>query len=858
MGMSKSGSGHTASFLENRLPSETGFKFHTKSPLDGEPDGFSERTIEQPSRDFFNGGSYDHHQPATTPGAQLAVFSGNDADIPLVQLPPPSLISDAAPGVASTGSVTSAGGTASVTNAAASPFVINVTYDASVASAPAAFKTVVNAVVQYFESQFTDPITINISVGYGEAGGNALGGALGMSLTYLTNTTYSVLRSALAADAKTADDTSALNALSSADPTHTNSYWLATAEAKALGLATPSVPADGFIGFSNAANIFDFDNSNGVTANKYDFFGVVAHELSEAMGRFLLVGSPIGSGPGYDALDLMHYSAAGVRDLVGGTQGYASINGGTTKLYDFNTNPNGDFGDWAASAGSNSFLAFANSGVTLPVTTSDLKLMDAIGWDAAQSASSPPPPPPIIIEAAGSTSLAEVGNNFFLYAVGTTTGPSLKLSGTAVVEGQFGGFAPIGAEQIAGGYEVAWKMSGADQYTVWNTDSSGNYISNLIGVVSGASSTLQSFETSFHQDLNGDGVIGLPPPPPPIIIEAAGSTSLAEVGNNFFLYAVGTTTGPSLKLSGTAVVEGQFGGFAPIGAEQIAGGYEVAWKMSGADQYTVWNTDSSGNYISNLIGVVSGASSTLQSFETSFHQDLNGDGVIGLPPPPPPIIIEAAGSTSLAEVGNNFFLYAVGTTTGPSLKLSGTAVVEGQFGGFAPIGAEQIAGGYEVAWKMSGADQYTVWNTDSSGNYISNLIGVVSGASSTLQSFETSFHQDLNGDGVIGLANNVKGNMASSFAGITDFTPNSNELDFSRLVFGDHLATGGANSGTLDPTHFVSNSDGHATGTGPQFIYNTMSHILSFDSDWTDGTVAVQMAKLENSAPLTFSDIHLV
>ena len=34
-----------------------------------------------------------------------------------------------------------------------------------------------------------------------------------------------------------------------------------------------------------------------------------------------------------------------------------------------------------------------------------------------------------------------------------------------------------------------------------------------------------------------------------------------------------------------------------------------------------------------------------------------------------------------------------------------------------PIGAEQTASGYEVAWKVTGADQYTVWNTDSSGNY---------------------------------------------------------------------------------------------------------------------------------------------
>ena len=59
-----------------------------------------------------------------------------------------------------------------------------------------------------------------------------------------------------------------------------------------------------------------------------------------------------------------------------------------------------------------------------------------------------------------------------------------------------------------------------------------------------------------------------------------------------------------------------------------ASGYEVAWKVTGDDQYTVWNTDSSGSFISDSIGAVSGSSSVLQSLEASFHQDLNGDGVI--------------------------------------------------------------------------------------------------------------------------------------------------------------------------------------------------------------------------------------
>ena len=80
-------------------------------------------------------------------------------------------------------------------------------------------------------------------------------------------------------------------------------------------------------------------------------------------------------------------------------------------------------------------------------------------------------------------------------------------------------------------------------------------------------------------------------------------------------------------------------------------------------------------------------------------------------------VIEANGSTSLVEVGTKFFLDSISTGSGPSLKYGGADVVAGQFGNWAPIGAEQTASGYEVAWKVTGADQYSVWTTDSSGNY---------------------------------------------------------------------------------------------------------------------------------------------
>ena len=75
----------------------------------------------------------------------------------------------------------------------------------------------------------------------------------------------------------------------------------------------------------------------------------------------------------------------------------------------------------------------------------------------------------------------------------------------------------------------------------------------------------------------------------------------------------------------------EFAAWAPIAAQQTATGYEVAFKKAGADQYGVWDTDASGNYVSAPLSNVSGTSAALESIETSFNFDLNGDGIIGVP-----------------------------------------------------------------------------------------------------------------------------------------------------------------------------------------------------------------------------------
>ena len=91
----------------------------------------------------------------------------------------------------------------------------------------------------------------------------------------------------------------------------------------------------------------------------------------------------------------------------------------------------------------------------------------------------------------------------------------------------------------------------------------------------------------------------------------------------------------------------------------------------------------------------------LKSLETSFHQDLNGDGTIGVPS----TVIEAAGSTSLIQADNNFYLNNIGSGTGPTLKYGGTAVTVGQFDPYVPVAVEQTAGGYQVALKYAAGNR---------------------------------------------------------------------------------------------------------------------------------------------------------
>jgi len=82
-------------------------------------------------------------------------------------------------------------------------------------------------------------------------------------------------------------------------------------------------------------------------------------------------------------------------------------------------------------------------------------------------------------------------------------------------------------------------------------------------------------------------------------------------------------------------------------------------------------------------------------------------------------------------------------------------------------------------------------------------------------------------------------------------------IDFSAAGFGNRLGVAGANTGVLDPSHFVANATG-PTNAAQEFWFNTSNHTLYFDSNGSALGGQVAIAHLQNSYVLHSTDILLV
>jgi hypothetical protein len=252
----------------------------------------------------------------------------------------------------------------------------NITYGTGV---PDSAKAVISQVTSFFQAHFYDSVTIQININWQDLGSGILGQT--QSSFWSLTSGYSALKAALTSDKSSADDSTSVAEMASTDPFGGSKTWLGTqAELHALGIGTSGSSPDATITFGSAFP-FDYDNSDGVTSGTYDFYAVVAHEMSEVMGRILWQGG--GGGGWYMAEDAMKFSSPGVHVYgSGGTAGYFSVNSGVTDLVDFNTVNGGDWGDWSSTPNiKDAFRAFLPSGEVHPVTEADLRALDAVGWD---------------------------------------------------------------------------------------------------------------------------------------------------------------------------------------------------------------------------------------------------------------------------------------------------------------------------------------------------------------------------------------------------------------------------------------------------------------------------------------------
>jgi serralysin len=749
------------------------------------------------------------------------------ASVPPVILPTPTPTLPAEAVVAESAQNGLGGPGSVVAETSGSGITINLLFDTAAMAAPASFRAGIEQAASVLSATITNQITVNIKIDYSGTGGGASAGPDNGLYE-----SYSTVKTDLINNAASGDTTfNALPTGSTIQGQSSVAVW--NAQLKLFGLlgANDTTTDDGSATFAT-------DINSGLLV------GVALHELTHAMGR-VPYGSSYDSSP--DIFDLFRFTSPGTRLIDGGNTAqaaYFSVDGGNTKLADFGQNSDpSDFLNSGVQGANDPFNEFYSGGTLQSLTTVDKVLLDALGFHTTTPATT------TVIESFGSTSLVKVGSNYYLDSISTGTGPELKFGSAAVVAGQFGNIAPIGAEQTGSGYDVAWKMPGTDQFTFWTTDGNGNYTSNITGLVLGTSLAVEALETTFGQDLNGDGTIGVTAS----LIKTDGSTNLLQVADTYYVDVAGA--GLELKYGGAGVTVGEFGSIAPIGAVQTASGYDIAWKIPGTNELTFWATDSNGNYTSNITGLVAGTTFAVESLESTFGQDLNGDGTIGVTSS----LIKTDVSTSLLQIADTYYVYVGGV--GPELKYGGSPVTVGEFGIITPIGAVQTASGYDIAWQISGTNEFTFWTIDSNGNYTSNITnGLASGTDPTLKSFETLFHQDFNGNGAIGNSAASATLTLATTAAVPDSTPEA--LTGSTLTleaspaFNGHIV-GFAGDGTLQgsdqinlrgisfnsihsaydsSTGILAVNDGTNT-TDLHFVGNYMQDSFKFANDGDGGSV---------------------
>jgi len=247
--------------------------------------------------------------------------------------------------------------TISVTTASSSSgLVINPTFDASITTNPrsTAIQTTIISAIQAYQSLFSDPITVSILYRFSntQPNGMSMGTAVAQSYSTVYPIPWDTYITSLKADAKTANDGSAIATL----PVSPLSANIASRSAggRAIGLDTPpGLFANGTVGPGGLDDGIITINSSQpvqfarpVAPSNYDGRTGIEHETDEILG----VGSHISSlhPENFCPQDLFSWSSLNIRNTTSAGLRYFSIDHGSHNIVNFNQVAGLDFGDWQA------------------------------------------------------------------------------------------------------------------------------------------------------------------------------------------------------------------------------------------------------------------------------------------------------------------------------------------------------------------------------------------------------------------------------------------------------------------------------------------------------------------------------
>ena len=251
---------------------------------------------------------------------------------------------------------------------------INLIADSSVNSAPAGFTAAIQAAANIFDQDFLGNYTVNITYGWGTYDGQtnselttANNGISSIGGTENSTTvSYATVRNWLSANATLSDQQAAVASLpsnTSAFPGNANSFFVSSAQEKALGVYTGSnSTVDGSIGFNDT----DPANSN--------FLGLALTEIAHALGWIteFYAGAPT-------IADLFRFSSQGTYQWTGGDAAYFSLNNGATDLANFATT----FDYTLFTNLTNDALSVPITPQTINLTSFDIEVLNAAGFGQA-------------------------------------------------------------------------------------------------------------------------------------------------------------------------------------------------------------------------------------------------------------------------------------------------------------------------------------------------------------------------------------------------------------------------------------------------------------------------------------------